>query len=53
MTTIEAEMNAIEQVDEDTPERETCGECHGEGEFVCINGCHTRECWSCDGEGYV
>jgi hypothetical protein len=37
--------------DETGPEQHDCNVCHGEGEFVCIDGCHQQDCDECDGSG--
>lgn len=34
-------------------EQVPCDRCHGEGAFVCRDGCHTVECDECDGSGYL
>ena len=30
-----------------------CDECHGDGRFECVQGCHSQECDKCDGTGYI
>lgn len=35
---------------DDEPVMVPCPECHGLGEFVCDEGCHTTECPLCDGK---
>jgi DnaJ-class molecular chaperone len=32
-------------------EQHDCNVCHGNGDFICEQGCHTQECDECDGSG--
>ena len=32
-------------------EQHDCACCHGNGEFVCSEGCHTLDCDECEGSG--
>lgn len=30
-----------------------CPTCHGAGDMGCQQGCHTQDCDTCDGTGYI
>ena len=38
---------------DDEPVMVPCSECHGTGEFGCVDGCHTTECSLCEGKGEI
>ena len=46
------ETKGAEQLTEQPDdEQHDCVPCHGEGAFVCRDGCHTLECDECGGSG--